>query len=108
MGLGDLNFELRPPHTYRITVLFIQLSFQPLAFFSNFDIGSVCMRMDTVLLLFIIFFIVGNVMPVDDEIQSYPFPQFSPSAPPYAHQHILFLASCLFLFIYLCFITHYI
>lgn len=44
------------------------------------------------------FFIVGNVTLVYNEIQSYAFPQFSPSAPHYAHQHILFLASFLFFF----------
>lgn len=50
------------------------------------------------------FFIVGNVTLVYDEIQSYASPQFSPSAPRYAHQHILFLAS--FLFFFYLFIFH--
>lgn len=50
------------------------------------------------------FFIVENVMLVYNEIQSYAFPQFSPSAPRYAHQYILFLAS--FLFFFYLFIFH--
>lgn len=59
MGLRDLNFELRPSYIQNNCFIYSVILPTSYFFFLNFDIGSVCMRMDTVLLLFITFLLLG-------------------------------------------------